>query len=38
MLDWSASLGLSLMLMVVAGGAVYAFARSARALAQAQKT
>ena len=38
MLDWSPSVGLSLMLIVVAGGGVYAFARSARALAQAQKT
>ena len=33
MLDWSPSLGLSLMLMVVAGGGALAFARSARALA-----
>ena len=33
MLDWSASVGLSLLLMAVAGGGVYAFARSARALA-----
>jgi len=38
LLDWSPSVGLSLMLMVVAGGGVYAFARSARALAQVQKT
>ena len=35
MLDWSASLGMSLMLMGLAGAAVFAFARSARALAQA---
>jgi MFS family permease len=38
LLDWSPSVGLSLMLMVLAGGGVYAFARSARALAQVQKT
>ncbi len=36
MLDWSASVGLSVMLMLVAGGGVLAFARSARVLAQAQ--
>ena len=36
MLDWSASVGLSMMLMLVAGGGVFAFARSARVLAQAQ--
>jgi MFS family permease len=33
MLDWSPSVGLSLMLMVVAGGGVFAFLRSARSLA-----
>jgi len=38
MLDWSASVGLSVMLMVVAGGGVFAFARSARVLAQKQST
>jgi hypothetical protein len=38
MLDWSASVGLSVMLMVVAGGGVVAFARSARVLAQKQST
>ena len=36
MLDWSASVGLSVMLMLVAGGGVLAFARSAQVLAQAQ--
>ncbi|MBJ7420908.1 MAG: hypothetical protein JHD18_11580, partial [Rhodoferax sp.] len=36
MLDWSASVGLSLMLVTVAGGGALAFARSARALARAQ--
>ncbi|NBT92432.1 MAG: MFS transporter [Betaproteobacteria bacterium] len=38
MLDWSASVGLSLLLMAVAGGGVYAFARSARALAAQTKS
>ena len=38
MLDWSASVGLSVMLMVVASGGVFAFARSARVLAQKQST
>ena len=36
MLDWSASVGLSVMLMTVAGGGVLAFARSARTLAKKQ--
>jgi hypothetical protein len=36
MLDWSPGVGLSLMLVTVAGGGALAFARSARALAQAQ--
>ena len=36
MLDWSASVGLSVMLMLVAGGGLLAFARSARVLAHAQ--
>jgi MFS family permease len=36
MLDWSPKVGLSVMLMVVAAGAVLAFARSARALAKVQ--
>jgi len=33
MLDWSPGVGLSLMLMTVAGGGALAFLRSARALA-----
>jgi len=36
MLDWSPSVGLSVVLMTVAGGGVLAFARSARALAKKQ--
>jgi MFS family permease len=36
MLDWSPGVGLSLMLITVAGGGALAFARSARALARAQ--
>ena len=36
MLDWSPKAGLSAMLMAVAAGAVFAFARSARALAKVQ--
>ena len=36
MLDWSPKAGLSSMLMAVAAGAVFAFARSARALAKVQ--